>query len=375
MTEDIDLQSTSRKMGLERSSAEVKTAKPAWHQATAKYGRPDLRESLWQIFNTIVPYGVLWALMIFTLQRGYPYWITLSLAVLAGGILVRVFILFHDCCHGSFFASRRANTILGYITGVLTFTAFEDWRRVHNRHHATAGDLDRRGAGDIWTLTTTEYLAAPLRKRFSYRFYRNPFILFGPGSLLLFLILQRFPNKGARTRERNSVLYTNLAILLVAALATWTIGLPAYLLIQLPIIAIAGSVGLWLFYIQHQFEDAYWVSHDSWDPMRVALQGSSYFKLPKILQWFTGNIGLHHIHHVRPTIPNYHLQQCQDAVPVFQGSKCITLTTSFRALRLSLWNAEKGKLVSFLSLSAQRFGVLRDCAEPCDDRGQYSRDV
>jgi omega-6 fatty acid desaturase (delta-12 desaturase) len=240
--------------------------------------------------------------------------------------------------------------MLGYVAGVLTFTAFEDWRHVHNRHHATAGDLDRRGAGDIWTMTTDEYLAAPLSKRLSYRFYRNPFILLGPGSLLLFLILQRFPNKGAGRRERHSVCYTNLALLLIVAIATWTIGLPAYLLIQLPIIVIAGSVGLWLFYIQHQFETAYWVRHGSWDPMRVALEGSSHFKLPKILQWFTGNIGLHHVHHVRPTIPNYNLQPCHDAIPAFQAVKAITLKTSFRSLRLSLCDAENQKLVSFGSL-------------------------
>ncbi|HME61827.1 MAG TPA: fatty acid desaturase, partial [Candidatus Binatia bacterium] len=183
-------------------------------------------------------------------------------------------------------------------------------------------------------------------------FYRNPIILLGPGSLLLFLFLQRFPNKGAGKRERRSVFYTNVAILLIVGIATGTIGLPAYLLIQLPIIVIAGSVGLWLFYIQHQFENAYWVRHESWDPMRVALEGSSYFKLPKILQWFTGNIGLHHIHHVRPSIPNYNLQQCQDDLPEFQAVKAITLRTSIRSLQLGLFDPENRKLVSFRSLAA-----------------------
>ena len=330
--------------------AEVKTAQPDWYRSTAKYRKSNLRKSSWQLLNTLGPYALLWVLMIFTIQRKYPYWITLALAVIAAGVLVRVFILFHDCCHGSFFASRRANTILGYITGILTFTTFEDWRRVHNRHHATAGDLDRRGAGDIWTMTTEEYLAAPLPKRLAYRFYRNPFILLGPGSVLLFLFLHRFPLKGAGKRERASVLYTNLAILVIVGIATWTIGLSTYLLVQLPIIVIAGSVGLWLFYMQHQFETAYWVRHGSWDPMRVALEGSSHFKLPKILQWFTGNIGLHHVHHVRPTIPNYNLQQCHDAVPAFQAVKAITLKTSLRSLRLSLCDAENQKLVSFGSL-------------------------
>jgi omega-6 fatty acid desaturase (delta-12 desaturase) len=351
---DTTLDTTRREQFAGTSYAEIETAKPAWYWIAAQYGKSNLRKSSWQILNTLGPYGLLWALMIYTVQREFPYWITLALAVVAAGILVRVFILFHDCCHGSFFASRRANTILGYVAGILTFTPFEDWRRVHNRHHATAGDLDRRGVGDIWTMTTEEYLAAPLRKRFAYRFYRNPFILLGPGSVLLFLFLHRFPIKGAGIRERRSVSYTNLAILLIAGTATWTIGLPAYILIQLPIIAMAGSIGLWLFYIQHQFENVYWVRHDSWDPMRVALEGSSYFKLPKILQWFTGNIGLHHIHHVRPSIPNYNLQQCQDAVPVFQTVKPVTLKTSFRSLRLSLCDVKNGQLVGFRSLAARR---------------------
>ena len=351
---DTTLDQTRREQFAGTNNAEVESAKPAWYWTAAKYGKSNLRKSTWQILNTLGPYGLLWALMIFTVQWEYPYWITLALAVVAAGMLVRVFILFHDCCHSSFFASRRANTILGYVAGILTFTPFEDWRRVHNRHHATAGDLDRRGAGDIWTMTTEEYLAAPLPKRIAYRVYRNPFIFLGPGSLLLFLFSHRFPSRGAGTRERMSVVYTNLGILLIVGAAVWSIGLPAYLSIQLPIIMIAGSVGLWLFYIQHQFDTVYWVRHDSWDPMRVALEGSSYFKLPKILQWFTGNIGLHHIHHVRPSIPNYNLQQCQDDVPAFQTVKAITLKTSFRSLRLSLCDVKSQQLVGFRSLPARR---------------------
>jgi omega-6 fatty acid desaturase (delta-12 desaturase) len=333
-------------------STKLRIAKPAWYSTTAKYGQSNLRKLRWQLLDTFVPYFVLWALMIHTVQRDYPYWVTLALAVVGGGTLVRIFILFHDCCHGSFFASRRANTILGYVTGILTFTPFEDWRLAHNTHHATAGDLDRRGVGDIWTMTTEEYLAAPLRRRFAYRFYRNPFVLFGPGAALLFLLFQRFPTNGAGKRERRSVLRTNLALLFVAGIATWTIGLKTYLLIQLPIILIAGSLGLWLFYIQHQFEDAYWVRHQSWDPMKVALDGSSYFKLPKILQWFSGNIGFHHIHHIRPNIPNYNLQQCHDEIPAFHAARVITLGTSLSSLSLALCDERSKKLVSFRSLTA-----------------------
>ncbi len=350
MRTDIIPYITRQEMFPDTNSPELKTTKPALYQTTARYGRSDLRKSLWQLFDTFVPYLTLWAFMVYTVQQQFSYWITLTLASVAGGLLVRIFILFHDCCHGSFFASRRANTVLGYVTGILTFTPFEDWRHAHNRHHATAGNLDRRGIGDVWTMTTEEYLAAPLARRFAYRFYRNPFILFGPGSLLLFLFLQRFCKKGGGKRERKSVLVTNAALLLVVGVAAWTIGFQTYLLIQLPVILIGGGLGLWLFYVQHQFEDAYWMRHQSWDPMSVALDGSSYFKLPKILQWFTGNIGLHHIHHVRPTIPNYNLQQCQDEIPALQTVKAITLRTSIKLLRLGLYDEKNKKLVSFRSL-------------------------
>jgi len=288
--------------------------------------------------------------MVYTGQQGLPYWITLTLAVAAGGILVRIFILFHDCSHGSFFESRRANTIVGYVTGILTFTPFEDWRHAHNLHHATAGDLDRRGVGDIWTLTTDEYLASPRPKRWAYRIYRNPFVLFGLGPPLLFLVFQRFSRKGVGKRERKSVLLTNLALLLIVAAATWIIGFKAYLSIQLPIILMGGSLGLWLFYIQHQFEKVYWVPHHSWDPVRVALQGSSYLKLPKMLQWLTANIGLHHVHHIRPSIPNYNLQPCHDEIPAFQAVPGITIWRSLRSLRLGVYDVREKRLVSFRSL-------------------------
>src|SRR5688500_1202907 len=208
---DTTLNNTRPEQIAATNCAEVETTKPAWYWIAAKYGQSNLRKSSWQILDTLGPYGLLWALMIFTVQREYPYWITLVLAVVAAGILVRIFILFHDCCHGSFFASRRANTILGYVSGIVTFTPFEDWRYSHNLHHATAGDLDRRGIGAIRTMTKEEYLTAPTRKRLAYRIYRNPFVLLGPGAALLFLFFQRFSSKGAGKRERNSVVFTNLA--------------------------------------------------------------------------------------------------------------------------------------------------------------------
>lgn len=342
-------------------SAPLTMSKPAWYQMIAKYARANPSKSLWQLVNTFVPYCVLWVLMLYTVREGYRYWVTLALAVVAGGILVRVFILFHDCCHGSFFASRRANTVLGYLLGILTFTPYEDWRYAHNIHHATAGDVDRQGVGDIWTMTKEEYLAASRRKRLAYRIYRNPFVLFGPGPALLFLCFQRFSTKGAGKKERYSVLLTNLALLVIVALATSTIGFQAYLSIQLPIILIASTFGLWLFYVQHQFESVYWARHEFWDPVRVALEGSSYLKLPKILQWFTSNIGLHHVHHVRPKIPNYNLQQCHDDVAAFHSVKPITIRTSFSLLRLGLYDETQKKLISFRSLKARGASHSEDC--------------
>ena len=328
----------------------LKRAKPEWYPATATYGKPDIRKAAWQIIDTIVPYAFLWILMVLMVRNGYPYGITLALAVIAGGLLVRIFILFHDCCHGSFFASRRANTLLGTVAGILVFTAFDDWRRAHGRHHATFGDLDRRGTGDVWTMTVAEYRAATRGKRITYRLFRNPLVLFGPGPLILFLIINRLPTSGAKRRDRISVLLTNLAVLAVLVLAALTIGLRTYLLIQLPIIIVASSAGMWLFYVQHQFEGVYWARHENWDPMRVALEGSSYYQLPGVLQWFTGNIGLHHVHHVRPRIPNYHLQQCFDAIPALQAVRPLTLRGSLKSLKLNLWDEAQQKLVSFREL-------------------------
>jgi omega-6 fatty acid desaturase (delta-12 desaturase) len=316
----------------------------------------------------VLPYGALWALMLFTVRNGYPYWLTALLMALAGGMLVRVFILFHDCCHGSLFTSRRANRIVGYLTGVLTFTPFDDWKFAHNLHHASAGNLNRRGIGDIKTMTKEEYLAASRRKRLAYRIYRHPLILFGPGAALLFLVFQRFHSKNAGKRERASVVYTNLTLLIIGAVASATIGLQTYLTIQLPVLLIAGSSGLWLFYVQHQFSDVYWARHERWDPLRVALEGSSYLKLPRILQWLTSNIGLHHVHHLKPQIPNYNLQRCHNEIPEFQAVTPITLWTSAKLLGLALYDEAEAKLIGFRALKMRRgessARVLTAAADP-----------
>lgn len=319
-------------------------------QAVSKYAQADYRKAFWQILNTFVPYLALWALMIFSVLQGFSYWITLLLAIPASGFLVRIFILFHDCCHGAFFPSRSANRLLGYIAGIMAFTPFEDWQRTHVIHHSASGDLDRRGVGDIWTLTVDEYLCASRFKRFIYRFFRNPLFLFIIMPLVLFLVLQRFPSQGAKKRERHSVIFTNITLMAIITIMSLTLGFQNYLLIQLPIIVMAASIGMWLFYVQHQYEGVCWMRHESWDLTRAGLEGSSYYKLPKVLQWIVGNIGLHHIHHVKANIPNYNLQRCYNEVEALQIATPLTLRKSLKSLWLNLWDEKKQKLVSFRSI-------------------------
>ena len=323
---------------------------PNLFRALSQYERPNLRKAVWQLVNTFTPYVALWALMAHLVRNGHPYWLTLALAVAAAGFLIRIFIFCHDCGHGSFFVSRRANRIVGYLTGILTCTPYEDWRHAHAAHHATAGDLDRRGVGDVWTLTVAEYLAAPKLTRLAYRLIRNRFVLLGLAPGCLSLITQRFPHRGAGRRERASVIITNAAVLAIMALATLTIGLGTFVLVQLPIMLIAGTVGVWLFYVQHQYEGVYWARHADWDPMRAALEGSSHYKLPRVLQWATGNIGLHHIHHIRPRIPNYNLQQCYDDLSAMRAVTPLTIRGSLKSLRMNLWDEDAQKLVSFRSV-------------------------
>ena len=307
---------------------------------------------MWQVLNTLVPYALLWCLMYWSL--GVSYWLTAGLALLASGFLVRVFILFHDCGHGSFFKSARNNDILGFITGILCFTPFYHWRWEHAVHHASAGDLDRRGTGDVWTLTVEEYLKASRWKRVSYRLARNPFVLFVLGPLTLFLVLQRIPSRKAARRERNSVHLTNLALLAMTLGLGLLFGFKTYLLLQGGVLLAAGVAGVWLFYVQHQFEGVYWERNEDWDYATAALQGSSFYKLPRILQWFSGNIGFHHIHHLSPRIPNYHLERCHRAEPLFQTVRPVTLLSSLKALSFRLWDEQRRCLVSFRALKNHR---------------------
>jgi omega-6 fatty acid desaturase (delta-12 desaturase) len=324
----------------------------AWKELVTPYQTPAVGRSVWQVVNTLVPYAVLWYLMYRSLA--VSYWLTWPLAILAAGFLVRVFIIFHDCGHGSFFKSRKANDALGFIGGVLTLTPYSHWRWEHAMHHASAGNLDKRGTGDVWTLTVREYLESSRGKRFAYRLARNPVVLFVLAPLFLFVIQQRFPALKAGRRERRSVYWTNLALLGVAAALSFTFGFKAYLLIQLTVMMVAGAAGVWLFYVQHQFEGVYWARHDEWDYTTVALQGSSFYKLPKVLQWFTGSIGFHHIHHLRPGIPNYNLEKCHRAVPLFQTVKPVTLLSSLKSLTFRLWDEQRQKLVGYGHLRTVR---------------------
>lgn len=285
--------------------------------------------------------------MIQVVEAGLAYWIILLLALPAGLFMVRLFILFHDCAHQSFFSSKRANRIFGYVSGILTFAAYEKWRGSHWRHHATVANLDRRGTGDFWTLTKQEYIESPMWKRLLYRFARNPFVVFVLGPIFIFMISQRFPIGTKSKQERISVVFSNLGILGIILTAGFFFGFRTYFLIQLPIVLIGGMLGLWLFYIQHNFMGVYWSRNDDWNWIKAALEGSSYYKLPKILQWFTGNIGYHHIHHIGPHIPNYNLEKCFYAEPELQKIKPVTVGQSLKSLRLRLWDEDVQKLVPF----------------------------
>ncbi len=317
----------------------------AWKAIVIKYQQPSLPRAIWQLVDTLVPYAGLWYLMYLSLS--YSYWLTFALAALAGLFLIRIFIIFHDCGHGSFFKSRLANDVVGFITGMLTLTPYFHWRWEHSIHHATAGSLDRRGTGDVWTMTVEEYLKASRWKRFAYRLARNPFVLFGIAPLFLFVIAQRIPSPTASPRERASVHWMNAAVLGLAILLSCAFGITTYLLLHLTVELVGGGIGVWMFYVQHQFEGVYWERDEDWDYTAAALEGSSFYKLPRILQWFSGNIGYHHIHHLSPRIPNYNLESCHKADPMFQEVRPITLFSSLKSLSLRLWDENLGRLVGY----------------------------
>jgi len=322
-------------------------ARPAELGILARYRQPDVARSVWQIVNTSVPLTALWLLMLLFVDRAYG--VTLLLAVPTAAFLIRLFIIQHDCGHGAFFKSARASNAIGFVIGVLTLTPYEYWRKIHAMHHATSGNLERRGFGDIDTLTVQEYLRLGRWKRLKYRLYRNPLVLFVVGPPFQFLIKHRFPTivPSSWRRERLSIHLTNLALAGTIAAMALTIGLRRFIMVQLPVTALASALGVWLFYVQHQFRDTYWEHEEHWDYVAAGIRGSSYYALPRVLQWLTGNIGLHHIHHLNSRIPNYRLQRAFDENPELQRVTHLTLWQSLKCIFFKLWDEEHGRLVGY----------------------------
>jgi omega-6 fatty acid desaturase (delta-12 desaturase) len=323
-------------------------------QILARYRVPGLARSMIELAITAGPLVLLWFLMWATLDLGY--WLCLLLAVPAAGFLVRLFMIQHDCGHGAFFRHRLANDWIGRVIGVLTLTPYDFWRRTHAIHHSTSGNLDRRGTGDIDTLTVREYLALGRWGRLRYRIYRHPIIMFGLGPAYLFIVQHRLPVGLMRGGWQPwlSTMATNVAIAAIVATMMWLVGVGPFLLVHLPIMLLAGAIGVWLFYVQHQFEDTVWARDPAWSLHEVALHGSSYYDLPGVLRWFTANIGVHHIHHLCSRIPYYRLPSVLRDYPDFGGIGRLTLMQSFRCVYLVLWDEDQQRLVSFREVRQQR---------------------
>ena len=322
-------------------------------QTLAIYRIPSHSRSIAELVITAVPLAALWMAAWFTFWLGYA-WATPLIAIPAAGFLVRLFMIQHDCGHGTFFSHRRANDWVGRVIGVLTMTPYDFWRRTHAVHHASAGNLDRRGIGDVDTLTVREYRALSRWGRLKYRLYRHPLVMFGLAPAYLFLLRQRLPvglmHHG--WQPWGSTMATNLAIALIVAMLVWFIGLKAFLLVHLPIMLLAAAVGVWLFYVQHQFERTTWERDGAWSLHDAALHGSSHYDLPALLRWFTANIGLHHVHHLCSRIPYYRLPRVLRDYPELRDIGRLTLRESLRCVPLALWDEERNRLVSFRQAAA-----------------------
>ena len=327
------------------SSEHPVAGRTSWRDALERYARPDRRRSLFFVLTSVLSYLALFGLM--DLSLAISYLLTLALAIPAAGFLVRTFIVFHDCAHGSFLGSKRANRWLGTALGLLLFTPFACWKHHHAVHHASAGDLDRRGVGDVLTLTVAEYEARGWRGRLAYRLFRNPLVMFGLGPIFALVVRPRIVPRSARPRIRRAVKATNVALLVLVGALCWLMGWRDYLLVQAPTVMLAGAAGIWLFYVQHQFEEAYWESGARWSYTDAALRGSSYLKLPKVLQFFSGNIGFHHVHHLSARIPSYNLPQAHNENPIFRSVPTVSMTDGLRAVRLKLYDQDSRRMVSF----------------------------
>ncbi len=339
------------------SAKETASKLPSWENLVKKYQTSINRKSIWQLCNSFIPFIIIWYLMYISID--VSYWITLLLALPAAGFIVRIFIIQHDCGHGSFFKSQRANDFWGMAGSIISLTPYHYWRKNHAIHHATAGKLDKRGIGDIYTLTVDEFLQRSRWGRLKYRLYRNPLILFVFIPVVLFVVLYRLPISDPKDfrKFQPSVYITSLVIALIITGLILLVGWQYVLMIQLPITFITSTTGTWLFYVQHQFEDTYWSETKGWDYASAAMRGSSYYKLPKVLQWFTGNIGFHHIHHLSPKIPNYLLEKCHKDNPFFQEGVVLNIRSSFRSLFLRLWDEKEKKLISFHQLRKYKSSV------------------
>jgi omega-6 fatty acid desaturase (delta-12 desaturase) len=318
----------------------------------APFEKTDTKASIRQLINTLVPLLALWYAAYLSLS--VSYWLTLPLLIAASGFMIRSFILFHDCTHQSFFKSRKANDIIGTILGVFTLVPYQQWKNTHAIHHSTSGNLDKRGIGDMWVLTVEEYTASPLWRRLAYRLYRNPIVMFGFGPIGVFLIQYRFNRKGAKRKERIGNYVTNALLVSLYAALIWAIGWQAFLMIQGPIFFISGSLGIWLFYVQHQFEDSYFENEDEWSYVKAAVDGSSYYKLPLLLQWLTGNIGFHHVHHLSSRVPNYNLEKAHNASVPLQKATTITIRHSLKSLGFRLWDEQNKTFIGFRDLKRMR---------------------
>jgi acyl-lipid omega-6 desaturase (Delta-12 desaturase) len=316
-----------------------------WRDELCAYASPRLLRSCVEIATSVAPYLALSVAMYFALA--VSPWLTLALAPLSAAFLLRSYIIFHDCSHGSFMPTRRGNAWLGTFCGLLVLSPFVRWRHDHAVHHATSGDLDKRGIGDLPTLTVAEYRERSRRGRLAYRLFRNPVVMFGIGPVFAMIVGPRIVARDAPPRMRSSVIRTDIALAVIAAGLIWAIGIGDLLLVWAPAALLAGAVGIWLFYVQHQFEDAYWQRSDGWSYADAGLRGSSFLDLPKVLQFFTGNIGYHHIHHLSVRIPNYNLQRAHEENPVFQSVPTLTFRDGLRAVRLKLWDEERARLVTF----------------------------